>query len=76
MRLVLVTALAAVSFGATLAAPSHVASCEKPSLATQMAEHRSVGRQPSLRSDRDLHCHNTRRVGMKCHRGNIYSGPR
>lgn len=76
MRLVLVTALAAISFGVLLAVPNHVESCEKPALAKPTTGERNVRSPHNLRGDRDLHCHNTRRVGMKCHRGSIYNGPR
>lgn len=30
----------------------------------------------AVMDDRSLHCHNTRRVGLKCHRGKVYNGPR
>ncbi len=40
------------------------------------AEVTTKQRKSAVMDERDLHCHNTRRVGLKCHRGLVYNGPR
>ena len=49
---------------------------EGPWVTQQTVSGRHAYKAAPLMDERSLHCHNTVRGRMRCHRGNVYVGPR